>query len=114
MDRRDETIARKMLRYCKDIEEANLHFENNKELFFDEDRGNVFRNAISMPILQIGELAKHFSDAFLAEYSLIPWKEIIRMRDFFAHHYGNASYDLIWDTAHDDIAELKSFLLNIT
>ena len=114
MERRDKTIARKMLWYCKAVEESNLHFDNNKELFFDKDQGIVYRSAVSMPILQIGELAKHFSTNFIMEHTLVPWKEIIRMRDFFAHHYENASFSQIWDTAHDDIAELKSYLLSIT
>ena len=114
MKNRDEIIVRKMLTYCQDIVSANLHFENDRELFFDEDQGRVYRNAVSMPILQIGELAKHLSDEFISEHSLIPWKEVIRMRDFFAHHYGDANYTQIWNTAHRDIEELKSFLLGIS
>ena len=114
MDRRDETIVRKILKYCGDIEEANTHFDDDKALFFDEALGNVYRNAVSMPLLQIGELAKHFSPEFIAAHSAVPWKEIIRMRDFFAHHYGNASFDQIWTTAHEDVADLRSFLLAIT
>ena len=114
MERRDETIVYKMLIYCEDIENTNKHFEDNRELFFESKQGRVYRNAVSMPILQIGELAKHLSDDFVAEHSLIPWKQIIRMRDLFAHHYGNTDYESVWDTAHDDIEKLKSFLLSIT
>ena len=110
MMNRDTLIVRKMLRYCEDIDSAHFHFADNKELFFDEDEGNVYRNAVSMPILQIGELAKHLSDAFITEHSLIPWKEIIRMRDLFAHHYGSVNYTQLWNTAHNDIAELYSYL----
>ena len=86
MKRRDETIVRKMLLYCEDIEAANMHFADNQAVFFDDRQGRVYRNAVSMPILQIGELAKQLSDAFISEHSLIPWKQIIRMRDLFAHH----------------------------
>ena len=114
MERKDKTIVNKMLLYCEDIENANKHFEDSKELFFDDNQGRVYRNAVSMPILQIGELAKHLSDDFVARHSIIPWKQIIRMRDLFAHHYGNTDYIYVWDTAHDDIQELKSYLLSIT
>ena len=58
-------------------------------------------------------LAKHLSDNFVANHSIIPWKQIIRMRNLFAHHYGNTDYISVWDTAHDDIKELKSYLLSI-
>ena len=113
MEQRNETIVRKMLLYCEDIENTNTLFSDNKELFFHDKQGRVYRNAVSMPILQIGELAKHLSDDFIAEHSLIPWKQIIRMRDLFAHHYGSTDYMALWDTAHDDIGKLKSFLLSI-
>ena len=113
MNRKDKTIIQKMLKYCEEIEGTNTFFANDKALFLDESKGYVYRNSISMALLQIGELAKHLSDDFLAAHSLIAWKEIIRMRDFFAHHYGNSSFSQVWDTAHQDIKDLKSFLESI-
>ncbi len=41
------------------------------------------------------------------------WKEIIRTRDFFAHHYGDINYNTLWNTSHEDIEQLKNYLLEI-
>lgn len=59
-----------------------------------------------MPILQIGELSKMLSVEFLNEYTKIPWKMIMRMRDIVAHHYGSLDYEIVWNTSVSDIPEL--------
>ena len=110
MTDRDQTIIRKMLRYCGQIEETHRRFREDAELFFDEDDGFVYRNAVSMPILQIGELAKNLSEDYRADHSMIPWRAIMGMRDIFAHHYGTVDYSELWHTSHEDIAALKDHL----
>ncbi len=110
MNRRDETILAKMLRYCTETSEAHRYFHDDKALFLDESRGAIYRNAVAMPILQIGELAKNLSEEFRAENKGIPWKDIIRMRDLFAHHYGAVDYEQLWDTSHGDMGALHEWL----
>lgn len=73
----------------------------------------MYRNSITMPIMQIGELAKRLSEEFRAEHREIPWKSIVRMRDVFAHHYGVVSFPTVWDTSHGDITELSRFLRKV-
>ena len=53
-NRRDAVIVKKILRYCDEIAGTHLAFNNDKELFFSEDNGFIYRNSITMPILQIG------------------------------------------------------------
>ena len=110
MNRRDEVIREKILGYCREIEEAHRHFQEDKALFCDQRNGAVYRNAVSMPLLQIGELAKNLSDEFRADHSEIPWRDAMRMRDLFAHHYGAIDFEQTWDTSHSSIAELKRCL----
>ena len=110
---KNKQIIKKILNYCKDVELAHKHFQDDKILFFDKEAGIVYRNAIAMPILQIGELAKNFSADFLSKHNTIEWKGIIRTRDFFAHHYGNIDIEMVWDTSHADIEQLKNYLLEI-
>lgn len=43
---------------------------------------------------------------FLNEYTKIPWKMIMRMRDIVAHHYGSLDYEIVWNTSVSDIPEL--------
>jgi uncharacterized protein with HEPN domain len=66
-----------------------------------------------MNILQIGELAKGLSEEFLNAHSSIPWRQIIRTRDVYAHHYGAIEYEVVWETAHDGILELSDYLKSI-
>ena len=73
----------------------------------------VYRNSITMPILQIGELVKHLSDEFLKNYPEIPWRQIKGMRDIFAHHYGSVDFKFVWHTSHEDIDELINFLKHL-
>ena len=110
MNRRDEVIREKILGYCREIEEAHRHFQEDKSLFCDRENGAVYRNAVAMPLLQIGELAKNLSDEFRACHSEIPWRDAMRMRDLFAHHYGAVDYEQTWDTSHSSVLELKRCL----
>ena len=67
----------------------------------------VYRNAISMPIQQIGELVKHLTEEFIDDHPDIPWKKIKGMRTWFAHQYLNMDRDIIWNV--DGIPQLKYF-----
>ncbi|MCR5825120.1 MAG: DUF86 domain-containing protein [Oscillospiraceae bacterium] len=110
MNRRDETILDKMLGYCAEVEAAHQYFRDDMTLFLNPADGAIYRNAVSMPILQIGELAKNLSEEYRAENKAIPWRYIIRTRDLFAHHYGAVDYEQLWDTSHGDIADLRAWL----
>lgn len=106
MNQRDKTILFKILDYCLEIKETHEYFKHDKKLFIYEKSGFIYRNSIIMPILQIGELAKMLSAEFLSEYTKIPWKMIMRMRDIVAHHYGSLDYGIVWNTSVSDIPKL--------
>lgn len=113
MNRRDETLVNKMLAYCEEVEASHGFFNDEETLFCDKARGFVYRNAISMPVLQIGELAKNLSEEFRMTHTEIPWRAMTRMRDLLAHRYGVMDYEQMWNTSHESIAELKQFLLRL-
>ena len=113
MNRRDETLVNKLLAYCDEVEASHRFFNDDKALFCDKARGFVYRNAIAMPILQIGELAKNLSEEFRQTHTEIPWRAVTRMRDLLAHRYGTMDYEQTWNTSHESIMELKRFLLKV-
>ena len=82
----------------KPLKLLTVHFQEDKVLFCDQRNEVVYRNAVSMPLLQISELEKNLSDEFRADYSGIPWRDAMQMRDLFAHHYGAVDYEQMWDT----------------
>jgi uncharacterized protein with HEPN domain len=110
MNDKDRTIVLKILRYCRQVEETHRQFQEDSALFFSEEKGFIYRNAVSMPILQIGELAKNLSDGFRSTHDAIPWRAIMGMRDIFAHHYGSVDYSELWHSSHEDVEALKSYL----
>lgn len=105
---RDAAILRHMLKYCQEIDEALSHFGNDESLFMENA---VFRNAVGMPIQQIGELAKHLSDAFIEDHVQIPWRQIKGMRDWFAHQYLKMDNAVVWEVATVDLPPLKAFIV---
>jgi len=96
-----------MLQYCEEIDAAISFFGDDEDLFL---KNPVFRNAVCMPIQQIGELSKHLSDHFIENNSQIPWRQIKGMRDWFAHQYMSMDNAVIWSVAKDDIPPLKMFI----
>lgn len=112
MANRDDYIIQRIVQYCSEIAKAHEVFENNHDLFVHPEDGAVYRNSVTMPLLQIGELAKLLSSDFMSAHNNIPWKNIIRLRDFLAHHYVKVDFDEIWETSHRDVVLLKSALIN--
>ena len=85
---------------------------------FAEEVGNVeafssnklYRKAIIMSILNIGELAKNLPQEFKSVHNEVPWKKIAGMRDIAAHGYHVMDDDIIWDVVTHSIPELAQFL----
>ena len=97
-----------MKEYCEQIEKTFEIFGKNIEEF---NKNVVFRNAISMPIFQIGELANHLTADYLTEtQNDINWNEVRGMRNRFAHGYFDMDYNIIFDTASKDIPIIKEFI----
>lgn len=113
MNQKDKTLLIKIMNYCSEIKETHDYFQQDNELFKNEKLGFIYRNSITMPILQIGELSKMLSAEFLDQYTKIPWKMIMRMRDIVAHHYGSLDYDIVWNTSVSDIPKLNLELAEI-
>lgn len=49
----------------------------------------------------------------LSNYSLIPWSEVMKLRDLIAHHYFRIDSDLIFVTIKEDLNPLKQTLSDI-
>ena len=106
LNERDLQILQHIERYCSEVASTIEKFGKDKELFIQDF---VYRNAVSMPIFQIGELANHLSQDFLLHNKQIPWKSIVGMRNWFAHGYQAMDVSEIWSTATVDIPSLKVF-----
>ena len=103
---RNRDIVEHILRYCYQIETAHADFGKSKDRFIES---TTYQNAVSMCILQIGELVNRLTDDFKAEHADIPWHKIRGMRNFVAHEYGSIDFDIVWYTATNSIVDLKIF-----
>ena len=70
---------------------------------------STYRNAVTMPILQIGELSNHLSEEFKQQNKQIPWNEMRGIRNLMAHQYHSVDFEIIWDTSRIDIPALREF-----
>ena len=90
--------------YCEQIDIAVERFGKSYDTFVNDP---VYHNAVSLCILQIGELVGNLSETFRAEHSAIPWRQIKLMRNIVAHRYGTVDHSITWDVVEHDIPELK-------
>ena len=107
---RDKNVIKHIMDYCEQITETNKEFKDSYDTF---KNSNTYRNAISLCILQIGELVTVLSDDFKAANTNVPWRDIKAMRNIVAHKYGTVNIEMLWNTAHEDIIELAQFCKNV-
>ena len=103
---RNITILSKIIEYCNQVDEAMALFGGSLE---ELKENAVFRNAVAMCVLQIGELTIHLTGDFKKDYSQIPWQKIKDMRNIAAHHYGRFDDQILWETITSDIEPLRDY-----
>lgn len=107
MANRDQNVLQHIKLHCDDIEGFIVRFGKDYDIFTSD---KAYFNAVSMGILQIGELAGSLSEEYRAKTSkTIPWSNIKGMRNIVAHDYGSVDEELLWETATEDIPILLSF-----
>ena len=111
MPSRNERLVKRMIEYCDEIAGTLAYFGGDEQRFCSD---YIMRNALSMPLQQIGELATHVTDDYIAANGQIPWKQIKGMRTWFAHQYWDMSFDKIWVTLTEDVPDLKQRLEELT
>ena len=105
MRHRDEVILHKV------ISEINIAHDmlgtTTLEEFISDEK---LKRAVSMTVINIGELIKNITDDTRKEYPQIPWKAIAGMRDIAAHKYQTLRMEDVYNTAYTDFPILKEQL----
>ena len=107
---RDIDTLEHILKYCNEIFDAQEYFGNTFEIF---ETNSIYKNAVAMCILQIGELSGHLTDIFKETYSVVPWRNIKDMRNIMAHRYGNINSTIVWEAVIEDIPMLCDYCKSI-
>lgn len=96
-----------MLEYCNDIYDDCLRLGNSYEVF-ENDR--LLQKAVTMSMLQIGELTTHLSDEFKdLTNNEMDWRNLKGLRNIVAHQYGSIQFDLVWQIKENDIPMIMDF-----
>jgi len=92
--------------YCEDLVGFIKRFGGYQQFISDR----AYHSAVSMCILQIGELSNGLSNEFREETKeQMQWALIRGMRNWIAHSYREVDNDIIWDTITNSIPILLSF-----
>ena len=110
MQPRDKQTLKKIIHYCDEIAGILTQIDGSFSRFETE---TVYQYALSMCLLQIGELVNHCSQELIQANPQIPWKYARAMRNLYAHDYDSASLDIVWATLTEDIPSMKSQIEDI-
>ena len=71
---------------------------------FEQFEGNdMLRSAVLQKLIVVGEAASHMPDQYRIEHPDIPWLDMIAFRNFAVHEYFAVNWQIVWDTAKEDI-----------
>lgn len=109
MSRRDDQVSlQDILRHAREavdlIDEASRH---------ELGHNRVLQLALTHLVEIVGEAANRVSQAKQRENPEVPWDQIIGMRNRLVHGYGVIDFDLLWDTATNDLPPLIETLEKI-
>jgi len=110
MNHRNIDVLERIIRYCNEIDEARKHFD---DLFGILKSNTIYKNAVSMCILQIGELTSLLTEEFKLKYNKMPWQDIKAMRNIAAHRYGDFDIIKLWETISEDVPLLRNYCINV-
>lgn len=98
------------------IEQRTSHIKSGDDFLISPDNMFVL-DGVCMKLIFIGESIKNIDKLskgeLLSNYSLIPWSEVMKLRDLIAHHYFRIDSDLIFVTIKEDLNPLKQTLSDI-
>ena len=103
---KDIDILEHIIKYCNEILDTQSYFGNSYEIF---KVNPIYRNAVAMCLLQIGELSGNLSAYFKETYNGVPWRNIKGMRNIVAHKYGDISITTVWEAITDDTPALLDY-----
>ncbi len=78
---------------------------------FKKDQKTI--DAVIRNIEIIGEASKQIPEDIKRKYTIVPWKEMARMRDKMIHGYFNIMHEILWETAKHDIPDTKPLIKDI-
>lgn len=82
----------------------------SQEEFTNDD---LLRSGVLQKFSVIGEASRRLSDDLKQRYPNVPWDKMIGMRNVGVHAYFELDWNIIWDTATEDIPSLRPLIVEI-
>lgn len=73
----------------------------------------ILQNAVLMKLVIIGEAAARLSNEIRERYPEIEWKSIIGFRNISVHAYFSVKWNIVWETAKNDLEILRKTVIKI-
>ena len=98
MNKRDKNVLFKL----KEEAEVLLEMTDGYDLqgFLDSE---VLKRAVSMTLINLGELVTRLTDEFKQQNPAVPWRDVTRLRNVAAHGYDALDMEKIWQTVIEDV-----------
>ena len=95
---------------------ASLIIDIHQKHHRDKDdfcKNTEYQYAISMLLIQIGELANKLTKDFKEYFPSVPWGHMKSFRNRLAHQYGEIDIDLTYQISTEDITRIHAQLVKI-
>jgi len=106
---------RNYLVYVVDMQEAidliQQYTHEMTEVVFSQNR--AIQDAVVQRIQIIGEAASHIPNIIREQFSDIPWKKIVAMRNLLIHDYAHVDEHEVWRVVKEDIPLLRPQLVRV-
>lgn len=98
--------------YLEHITEAIKTIEGYIDgMDYETFKGNKMAvDAVIRELAVVGEASNNLSQEFIDSHPDLPFRDAIDMRNFLIHEYFGINIQLVWETAKDDLPELKKFI----
>lgn len=84
-----------------------------EQFLLSSDRDALLEAALERKYIIIGEACRAVSAELKKRYPLIPWADIIAMRNILVHEYYKVERATLWDVAEHKIPALKDWIQGI-
>jgi uncharacterized protein with HEPN domain len=106
--RREELYLNDILESAASIKRFLIHKTRND---FDDDE--KLQSAVLYKLMVIGEAAARLSDNIKSRYPAAEWRSIIGFRNLAVHVYFSVQWDIVWETATNDVPMLQGRIAEI-
>ena len=106
--RHEPAFLNDILTACRKIE--SIVAANPEEAFLGDE---VLPAAILHHLMVIGEAISRLPIDLRDRHPEVPWRQIIAIRHRIVHSYFDLDWQILWDTATEDISKLRLKVLDI-